>query len=81
MGFVWISAVGRLYGKDVDNGASLHLPREVPMDTPHSIALDPGIRKAIKNSSSRAAKEVGYVLSSFSCFLCLSSLKNFSSLA
>jgi len=65
MGFVWISAVGRLYGKDVGNGASLHLPREVPMDTPHTIALDPGMRKAIKNSSSRAAKENGCSLADF----------------
>eukprot|EP00803_Ostreobium_quekettii_P001400 evm.model.scf_456.4 EVM.evm.TU.scf_456.4 scf_456:36480-52102(+) len=54
MGFVWASIGGHLYGRDTRSmPGELCLPKGLKLDTPHSIALDPIIRKSIERRSSR----------------------------
>lgn len=44
MGFVWLSAGGQLYGRSASEDCR---PSGVPTGTPHTIATDAGLHKAL----------------------------------
>ncbi len=67
MGFVWASISGKLYGRGGSSAASQQplspepnsrvLPKDVPPDTPHSIALDMELRAHLASSQGETARQ------------------------